>query len=82
MTACFILLLLKCTLYALCTQKVNILRTSVQCHIASMTVKNDKHTTVLCMQLFSLCKCGVINENNRSYLENNQYVGENNRANF
>ena len=33
------------------------------------------------MQLFSLCNCGVTNENNRSYLKKNQYVEENNRAN-
>ena len=63
-----------------CTQKVNIYHTSVQRHITSMTFKNGKHSTTLCMRLFSLCKCGVTNENNGSYLKNNQYIGENNRA--
>ena len=66
------LLLLKCTVYAqgslwwanCCTQKVNILCTSVQCHIASMIFKNGKHNTVLCMQLFSVCRYGITNENN------------------
>ena len=41
----------------------------------TLRISNGKHSTVLCMQLFSLCKC---NENNWSYLKNNQYVGENN----
>ena len=30
----------------------------------------------------SLCKCGVTNENNRSYLKNNWYIGENNQGAF
>ena len=46
-----------------------------------MTFKNGKHSTVLCAQLFSLCKYGV-SENNRSYLKNNWYIEENNRANL
>ena len=50
--------------------------------IASMTFKNSKHSTVLCTRLFSLCKCGVTNENSRFYLKNNWYVGENNRVIF
>ena len=45
--------------------------TSVQCHITSMTFKSGKHSTVLCTQLFSLHKRGITNENNRSYLKNN-----------
>ena len=48
---------------------IAILRTSVQCHI--MTFKNSKDSTVLCIRLFSLSKCGVTNKNNRSYLKNN-----------
>ena len=48
--------------------KVNILHTSIQCHNNIMTFKNDKHSTVLCTRLFSLCKHGGTNENNRSYL--------------
>ena len=27
-------------------------------------------------------KCGVTNENNRAYLENNRHIGENNKANL
>ena len=37
-----------------CSQKVNIFHTSVQCQITSMTFKNGKHSTILCMRLFSL----------------------------
>ena len=63
--------------------KVNTFRTSVQCHIASMTFKNGK------LALFHVCDYsyyanvhGVTIENNRSYLKNNRYTGENNRGNF
>ena len=38
--------------------------------------------TGLYTHLFSLRTCGVPNENNRSYLKNNRYIGENNRAHF
>ena len=60
----------------------NSLCTSIHCHIASLKKISGKHSTILCMRLFSLCKCGVTNENNWSHLKNNRYIGENNRANF
>ena len=62
--------------------KSNIHRTFAQFHIESMTFKNGKHNSVLCTWLFSLCKCEVTNENNRSYLNNDGYIGENNRVDF
>ena len=87
-------MLLKCTLY-ICMLKDpfneqiivhNIViyssHFSPMSHIIA-SFKNSKHSTVLCMRPFSLiCKCGVTNENNRSYLKNNRYFGENNRTNF
>ena len=36
---------------------------NVICKITSMTFKNSKHSIILCMQLFPLCKYGVTNEN-------------------
>ena len=60
------------------TQKVNILCTSVQYHVATVTFKNGKHSTatILIMQMW------ITNENNRLYLKINRYTGENNRENF
>ena len=50
-----------------------------------MTFKNGKHTMIALFYVHNFShyvNVGGTNENNRSYLKNNRYIGENNKANF